>query len=267
MSRQTDESGGMDDLTDGMKAVSIKSIKLKMPTEERHAANQKKREEEQRPKQAKPARKPPVPKANKVKVPLKTVEVSANELQPEAVADQVMVDPGVSIKQEQASTAMHTESMKEPSTAETSLAQGSAGVLSAIDFSATQEQGSGVKYPMAPPSVPQPQDHDELDAKVNPDGDRIDMSSADAVSMHAHSQSQATPAPSQWTFTTPIPPPPQAGSIARPMTPNRKTKADLPVFTSTSPIPFSKTSNTASDDDGKHGHEGRSIWDLPETPR
>jgi hypothetical protein len=63
---------------------------------------------------------------------------------------------------------------------------------------------------------------------------------------------------------------PPAPFSAGPTTPTRKTKQDLPVFTSQSPIPFAPPPNSLIDSGVAKQepgvHQQPSIWDLPHTP-
>ena len=273
----SDASADVDSITNAMKGVSIK---LKMPTEEQHVANQKKREDEQRVKQAKATRKAPAPKLGKAKVPTKSAAApplkprensqATSELQPgdntgtpaaeDIAPESTPVAPSVPIPE--APVAQPLPSLPVPS-ADPSIPEPANGQNGATYHS----------YSMAPPPPPLLASQDPSSGSTlastpaRQEPDLVPPTSNEWVG-EQHSHPQNTPAPSQWSFTTPMPPPPPMGTSSRPMTPNKKTKADLPVFTSTSPIPFSpRTNNTLNEEQTKQEHEGRSIWDLPETPR
>jgi histone deacetylase HOS3 len=269
---QSHQVSGLDDIdsiTDAMNNVSIKSIKLNMPTEEQHTANQKKREDEQRLKPTKPTRKPAVPRNVKNKAPPKPttapaptpafangqawLEVKGEEStsQPVPIQEPAVAGP---VLQTSAET---TRQVTQHSHADEYSTQ-------AVDAQAPK---GNVQFPMAPPPFPEQHAQESTTMLVDQDVATGQVESAASKPID-HGHPQATPAAGSWSVKSNMPPPATTGPSSRPMTPNRKTKADLPVFTSTSPIPFSsRTNNTLNEDDTKHEPEGRSIWDLPETPR
>lgn len=279
-----DRSADMDGITDAMKAVSIR---LTMPTEEQHVANQKKREEEQRPKAAKATRKPPVPRATKTKAPAKTfvapvsdpavegqqpVDNRADHGQMLSLIDSQDPDSGRMASKTPLELASVADQMsvppppkEEPLISKPPPAQDwSAHVPYPLDPPLMLHQNEQQQLSMGAPKLP-------VDAAAQETTTAPPPSAIGVPAGHAHPQ--ATPAPNNQYFTTSMPPPPPPlppynEPSMRPMTPNHKTKADLPVFTSTSPIPFSPRTNiTPSDEDMKREHGGKSIWDLPETPR
>lgn len=81
-SNDTVETDPMNELTNGMKKISIK---LKMPTPEEHVANQKRAEESSTAVTSKPSRKPPVPKFTRTKAAPASKTTIAKRSSPDAV--------------------------------------------------------------------------------------------------------------------------------------------------------------------------------------
>ena len=289
----TSNGDDIDSLTNGMKKVSIK---LKMPTAEEQAAKEMKTEDQ--PKQSatvKPARKPPAPRALKPKPISKPAPVSRTQSQAE-----IQQKSEVST-----TTGANTQAFFEAQPAADTGAQAPA-VTSALT------QDVPVTEPVVRDVVPQPQ-APENTSQHFPEKDisaaaTTEMESsafrglADAFGSPSNDQENAKPdvsdvKPEQIEAPSPVPfkqemppltanmPPPQPQSngnmFARPLTPNKKTREDLPKFTSSSPIPFSKNNSRPGSAAGeteqpvqqglkeaKEAEEaGGSIWDIPETPQ
>ena len=282
----TDNTDGMEKLTNEMKKVSIK---LKMPTAAKHVAKEKNIDEQ--PKHsitAKPTKKVPAQRVVKPTTPPKPLTFSRTQSQAET---QPKVDRPFGPSRD-----------REPSSEAPSAAAPApeAPVLTSViaeDVSMTEPAPDEV--------LPQPQAQPETAPGTllerNSDSDDFAMENpmspvlATSFGNASNDQENTKPEISDVSFEytgapSAIPVKPEAPTLApavpalhspekgdvfaRPLTPNKKTINDLPKFTSSSPIPFSKSnSRPGSVVDGqpqeteKTKEEGGSIWDLPETPQ
>ncbi|ETN42488.1 uncharacterized protein HMPREF1541_01644 [Cyphellophora europaea CBS 101466] len=282
VSGASDASTELDNITNGMKGISIK---LNMPTEEQYLANKKKLEDtNQIKRQAKTTRKPPVPKGTKSKAPVKsttpeTKQQEASSQPPTQTAPYAQVTPSLADSEvfSEQGTVVPAQQLNEsvnqpvplstpPTVPQPVSPQRSIG---------GSEQNILDSRPTMIPEAPLSNAHESMQENsdvssesANPDTTKGQPDAAAWIpSQHSHPLVQ-TPAPNQWSFATPMPPESSSETASRPLTPNKKTKADLPIFTSTTPIPFSPRNNpVVKNDDTNQEVEGRSIWELPETPR
>lgn len=269
-SSKTDD---MDNLANSMKKISIK---LKVPTPEEHAAKQQKLLEEKQ-------KKPRAPRKLGLPKPVK----SAKPSQP-APADTFMpIQPKpAQITMTQAPNVMDT----------TAIQNGPSTVTAPVVEPAILSVEGGQFFPAIPesnqealearPQVPIEGHHNPVDTAMTTSQSEfpppatfnvgpfdssntmhIDQAPPPAYVQHpAISENQ----PTQPLNYTSDKLPPQAAPIqgipwppsTTAMTPKR-TKEDLPVFTSHSPIPFAAVQPLKGDNAGRE----TSIWDIPETPQ
>ena len=287
-SRQESEKPGstddMDSLTNGMKKVSIK---LKMPPAEEQAVKEKKTEEPSKATNgAKVVRKPAVPRTVKPKPAPKPTPASRTQSHDLDSKSEVL--SASSTKAESASVEPEAHEAlpapvsdaQEPGKAmKSSPVRGvSARSRGATDPEPTSADAelTAATFAFQSPVLPTP-----ATAYDNPANDKenagpqvSDMKTADqnSIVVAAEKAEQAA-----IVLDMPPPPPQTNGNPwSRPITPNKKTKDDLPKFTSSSPIPFSKNSRPGSAAGGlsaqqqteleRMKQEEQSVWDIPETP-
>ena len=288
-SGNTDNTDDMDNLTSGMKKVSIK---LKMPDTEEHAVEGKKVEEPSKSiGEVKGPRKLPTSRVVKPKPTSKPTAISKVRSQAE-----VRVKP-----ESPEAFSVIPETLSDAPHAKIHAAQAPASTL-------TSMQDALLTEPVVEDILPQPQ--------IQPDpssGMQVDSSSAaDAIAPQTtvapdlrntfgnpsndqentkpeasdvkleHSDAlAAVPAKPEDAASAstarPTQPQEKSDAFARPLTPNKRTKNDLPKFTASSPIPFSKSSSRpgsaaaaqqqVQDERGLENDAGTSIWDFPETPQ
>lgn len=273
-SRQQSASAGnaddMDAITNGMKKVSIK---LKMPPAEEQATKQRQGEQAKTSTAAKAAKKAPAGRAAKPK-PVSRTNTSTT-VQAKNIA-------------EAAGTPEATNSVNPAPPAVVHRAPIPSSVATA-DISMSGDQGPTLPTAIHPPvSNPVSAAHPKDEYRAAADAQSAALPAFDIAS---NDKENTVPGPINNTVeSVPIkpeqtsiehnlvPPPaqPQNGNNAfvRPLTPNKKTKDDLPKFTSSSPIPFAKASSRPASSGGQESQlkgegavNGGSIWDIPETPQ
>jgi histone deacetylase HOS3 len=301
--RQTSQASSnaddMESLTNGMKKVGIK---LKMPSAEEHTANQEKIEVG--PKQTvstKPARKPAAPRAIKSKPSVKPGAASKSNPSGENPStsdtgsaslsqnkDSIpQIDGSVDDIGQSRVTEQVMDSQAEVGVPPLSATNGNeAAELNGMDT--TSSQTPATLTAANPPTFNSPLSDKENTAPMIAQvrAEHPEFAAAIPVNKEEDIDQSGT--------TVPVPPPPAAPlastqqdgvNWARPLTPNKKTKDDLPKFTSSSPIPFAKSSynrpssaagtSTAQTQekveemDGvlqRKGEEEKSVWDIPDTP-
>lgn len=253
----------MDKLTGGMNKLKIK---LKVPSPEENATRERKALEKA---QAKPkaVRKPPIPKAAKVPKPTATNTAKT----PTAINQQIEAREGAFYV---ANTAPETSAPIESKTEAKNKAasiQHTASVTDPASGASPPDTWAAEEVSDRPPVVP-PTVASFDTVRKGPHAD-------DATSpVLANPPRPATFSNVSFSATTPTPqlqaavtstapadqntPPSVAFIGSTPFGAVKRTKADLPIFTSSSPIPFSSAGS-----DPEIEKEEQSIWDVPETPQ
>lgn len=259
---------GVGDNSDGTKKISIK---LKLPTAEDPTGKQHLRGPEDKQKKPRMPKRPVVPKNTKVVKPTPSAShdiFAPIQSKPAQIEEQSSFHPGLP----RADNALSgTRDVVVP---EEAYPGGSVEVI-------TEGQGSGIQQfehalPETTTAPPNGATHEE-DVSM-PDADTIFVTASAGRSLggfilHMDELPTAVERPQSSHFQVP-----QAGfehSTARPpsaarSTPVRRTKEDLPLFTSQSPIPFAAPPNFTINSAPKQVNgfpQHPSIWDVPETPK
>jgi hypothetical protein len=270
-------------------------IKLKVPSPEENAAREKKATEKV---QAKPkaVRKPPIPKAAKVAKVSKPTAATRAET-PIATGQQIKARDGAFyVLNTSIDSGAPAEPTPEPSATDAAMQQTATSVKSPLLGAPPQTTWAPEDVPGQHPTMPLTVAPFDI-VEEGPDlGDATSTAFADLARPAASNNAPFSAPIPQPQLTNPVPP----TALADENTPHsattapsttfaavKRTKADLPSFTSSSPIPFSKTANTenaaerpqtannlsvkellkSTDTDAKIKKEERSIWDVPETPQ
>jgi hypothetical protein len=271
----------MDNITNGMKKVSIK---LKMPSAEAQAA--KERTAQAQPNLAtapKATQKPPAPRSVKPKqiprlTPGSRTQSQAQAMQnpestpaPSATAQPSTdlgsqpVPPGPVVTQEDSNAQLAKELMVQsaPSHSQQPETAPAASFAQEASVAAAAAEIDGPTMPTPAAAFRSPSNDKENTKPDLSDVKPDDLKAAPAVPV----ASEQPP-----TAPDPVAPRPQSNGevFVRPLTPNKKTRDDLPKFTASSPIPFSKSSSRPSSaavgQQQEMKLEVKSIWDIPETP-
>ncbi|KAK4942277.1 histone deacetylase [Elasticomyces elasticus] len=237
---KTDE---MDNLTNGVKKISIK---LKVPTPEEHAAREQQKNLDDKQKKPRAPRKPPVPKTSRVIKPAQSavVEDSAPiKSQPLKNEDHKSSEPQYTIPNGTMPTMQDIMIPMETPTSSTAIRNGPEAVQIPNDQAGKEQllQASPIRFDplqqqdiyMREQSIPVATEQGFPESAVYP--------SLPAYQQTMTAEQAAPPSyfmPQMNTETTP-----SSSSPADFGTPVRRTKEDLPVFTSQSPIPFAPPSN------------------------
>ncbi len=263
----------MDSLSNGMKKISIK---LKVPSAEDYASKQQQQQQKQqddKPKKPRAPRKPPVPKATKIvksappegldkyppiqpkHAPAEEHKASYPAIPTTTTVGSVVDNP---VLRNDTATVSNTNMMEAPVQAWNSKTLGTEvpqNSQPAVEWPQYQDQS--IPYPaMAmPPSSVQTNAAATTNGYGYPGSATVEQPQPPSYQM-AQTHAETTAAPGQ--------------SSTGPTTPTRKTKHDLPVFTSESPIPFAPPPNSLIDPGvtgtEHHVNQQPSIWDLPQTP-
>lgn len=288
-SGNTDNPDDVDNLTNGMKKVSIK---LKMPHTEKHAAEGKKVEA-------------PSKSTSEVKGPRKLP--TSRVVKPKPTSKPT----AISRMRSQAEVRLKPESPVAFSVIPDTLSDAPHAVMHAAQAPAstpTTMQGSLLTEPVVQDILPQPRLQPDPSSGMQVDSDSAANAFVPQATVAPHpcntfgtpsndqentkleasdvklEHSEAPAAPSAKpegapSASTVLPTQPQNNGdvFARPLTPNKRTKNDLPKFTASSPIPFSRASSRPGsaaggqqqvhDEIEQRKDEGTSIWDFPETPQ
>ncbi|KAI1618167.1 histone deacetylase HOS3 [Exophiala viscosa] len=243
---KTDE---MDSLTNGVKKISIK---LKVPTPEEHAARQQQKVPDDKQKKPRAPRKPPVPKASRVIKPAPsagTENPAPTQARPLVSEDHKSPELQYTIPNGTMPTLQDIMIPMDTSAISTANVNG----LEAIPVSS--EQAGKEQLPDASSIRFDPQQQQDTYMRV----DSIPVSTEhgfpeDAAypSIPAYQPPTIPEQPAQYNYFMPqmnSGPIPSSSSPAGFGTPVRRTKEDLPVFTSQSPIPFAPPPNSNTDYD------------------
>lgn len=252
----------MDSLTNGLKKISIK---LKVPTPEEHAARQQQKAPEDKQKKPRAPRKPMPPKTTKVVKPSPA----------ENTENFVPLQPKPEPVQEASSSAL---SPKEPVTkvqveeiahAPESFQNGNQAFGTQIFH--TQLPTQLPPQPLSTAACPRPQFQEPADrapapaAVTVPPSESLDDSATQPVPHASITPFNVAQSGFQEPATSSEPPLVQS-MPAQPNVAVQRTKQDLPVFTSQSPIPFASGPSNTVKTDACANHE-RLVWDIPDTPR
>lgn len=217
-------SGEMDDLTKGMKKVSIK---LNLPTPEQHAVNQKKAEEE-RQKKVRAPRKPPVPRLVRTKPPAASrYDTQSHQDAPEGQAKSSPVQLPTS---ENIDSSKPVEQL--PQSNQSSYAMN------------TQLRPRGE----IPVQSPWTSESDSPVVDFEQPITSADQSQSTTAPLAGLVPGTFTPAMRDIENATLPASDPTIESVPAEILSPKRTKADLPVFTAPSSIPFSKQEFGSSDE-------------------
>ena len=276
-SPNTSNADDMENLANGMKKVSIK---LRMPSAEENAARETKDEEQSKTSATvKPAKKAPAPRAVKPKAASRPNPAPRTQSQPavqhkvylprkdtDVPSDAPRAARPVAPTPFAASTTMSGAIVTEP-IAHDSLQQTRDMPLASGNLPASSDSAS------ADTTMRSPINSTMASSFENPSNDKenAEPGLTDIKVEPVEAFPAAAIKSEQPSLVSGMPPPrPQSNGnvFARPQTPNKRTKDDLPKFTASSPIPFSKSSSRPGSAAGTQmGKEGGSIWDIPETPQ
>lgn len=260
-SARSDPSGGMDELTNGMKKVSIK---LKMPqTKATTDATQVQPEHVK--KSGKAPRKPAVPRTAKSTDVVPVVEDShANAVgaTPE-VPSQSTINPADALSTRTPTVEVDQSPVTGDDQSHIILAEGQAqdSMLEVTTSFSKQEHLTDIvpKLQMKDDNLAGDVLRQQNEAMVMPP-----PPSPSKALQHAHPE-VVPDAGIHSQYGPPASRPSSSGRSSRPMTPH---KHQLPKFTSTSPIPFASSAvTTPKAGEGPQKHEAGSTWDVPDTPR
>jgi histone deacetylase HOS3 len=281
----------IDSLTGGINKLKIK---LKVPSPEENAAREKKAAEKI---QAKPkaVRKPPIPKATKGAKMSKPTAASRAKT-PTATGQQIEARDGAFyVSNTSADSGAPAEPTPEPSATDASMQQTATSVkgppLGAPPQTTWGPEEVPGQHPTMPPTV------SPFDVEEGPYPGDATFTAFAGLARPATSNNAPFPAPiPQPQLANRVPPTAPADqntlhsattAPSMPFATIKHTKADLPTFTSSSPILFSKTANnenaaerpwtandlkvkelfSTTDTESKIKKEEQSIWDIPETPQ
>jgi histone deacetylase HOS3 len=291
----------VDNLTNAMGKISIK---LKMPSRDEHAAQPKTQQPES--KAVKPPRKPAIPRVSKPKSAPDGAKPAGAQVVPNkgAISAMALEEPKNQPQQQAEQILAHAPSESQAGQPQELAIKQENGVPSVMPGVA-QQASTGLDTVQAPRSIqmsppPAPQIVQSTipsqDVPIAPDSMSASTAPAAAADadaarwtnlQHSHpsdpevrAQQVGGPILAQQQNFTPMTQMQNQNtdsSFFRPVTPNKRTKDQLTVFTSSSPIPFGKSKvNMATGGDGEGmSMEGQSmeqeavrdVWALPETPR
>lgn len=239
---KTDE---MDSLTNGVKKISIK---LKVPTPEEHAARQEQKAADDRPKKPRAPRKPPVPKTSRPTKPpaTATIENSAPP-QPSSMSSEEhkSSEPQYTLPD----VPMHeTRDITIPveTTAITRMGPTEFAATPPSSVQPGKEQlPNAFQFTAEPSRQPDVYVQDQSIA-ISPGQAFPEYAVYPSIDAHQQTTATAQPVPPNYhmpqTAAETIPLPSSPAGFG---TPVRRTKEDLPVFTSQSPIPFAPPPNAS----------------------
>ncbi|EXJ91213.1 hypothetical protein A1O1_04323 [Capronia coronata CBS 617.96] len=262
-----DESAGtsrpdeMDSLTNGLKKISIK---LKVPSPEEHAAKQQQKTLEDRQKKPRAPRKPLLPKPTKpIKASAAGIDEKLDPTQPKAVQ-----------REESLATAITNGSIPNLKADDSPRETGPSLGLGNVKEEQASSTPLGNQHPHQVPSTSSNWAQFQTPAESGP----VATNPADSIQGSSYEPIRFSTTPSTTDQTQqhgyPVPninsePVKSELTSAGLNAPVQRTKQDLPVFTSQSPIPFatppSVLHNSVKEND--NASRGPSVWDVPQMPR
>ena len=256
---------GLENITNGVKKINIK---LNVPSAEDGMAKQKKTVTNQ-PKKATTLKKPAVPRVSKTKPAIKVPQASANvkpDVHPVRVESSSKMNADTSsISPKPESGSDHAPVMHDADKLPPVPPQQVMSISNVMNDSEALLHQPTMLPPHAPSRAPAPPEPATGHSPPLPTSNVPEARSHRPPSQTGIFSAEL---PADVTKENRPPRPPRNDPIiwARPETPNKKTKSDLPVFTSSSPIPFAKKENAMPKPE-EPKQNGSSIWDVPETPR
>lgn len=252
----------VDNVTNGVKKLNIK---LKVPTAEEHAAKQKAGQANPSKKAAQPKKQP----AARVTKPKPTTKAPAAkdavDQKPELHQETTNVtgEAEKEVHISQLSMNSNQNALPEHTTASGQMEARPQGVMA---ISSVVNRSSNASKETSIPAA-----SENSVAEADETSNSVPGSEPLASHSHLMTESVISSVPTASAETAKEHHIHQFGSSTatswpRPATPNNKTRADLPVFTSSSPIPFAKR-DQMKQEPGKPTENINSIWDVPATPQ